>query len=243
MPEWLIPVHPESILVYDNRERAGRVEGRLISPFNGLHPLQAWQNANQVLSRHNEGRLAFDPTDGVYLSMFAVKTLQPFKCVIALSMDYPTGIQCAEWGGDILALIAMQELQPQSLPSMGLIGPTYMDLKIMCTPKTGYVFALDGMRVPKGLIAHIVAQGHLGDRNMSLDQNVCYPEAIQTWRLDQQRENPSLEIRVVFSVFPRLAGPRERLLHERPLDHAGPRRPGVHAGHAEDPAGGACHTS
>ena len=200
-PDWLIPIHQDSIISYDRREATGKILGRLISTFNGMHVMQAWQNANQGLSRHNESRLAFDPPDGIYLSFWAMKTVQAYKCVIALSMDYPNGVACGQWNSQIAEVLAMSELQPIALPSMGLTGPTYFDMKILFVPRSGYVFKLDGMKVPEGLIAHIVTQGHMGDKNMSLDQNIWYPEAIDKFRRDQEKDDPKYEIRVVISVF------------------------------------------
>ena len=176
-------------------------------------PFSAGETLRQVAGG-NEERLRYQPSDGYYLTLFAVKTLQQRKVVLALAFDYPFGVRCADWESGVEVLLAHPAFRPMDLPRMGLAGPTYLNLKIQkvkwqssSEPGAARAAVMDQH------IAHIVLQGHNGDHNMSVEQNLWYPEGVTTQCDD---------FRFVLAVF---QGLRVILLdHDGRLYAAGPAR-------------------
>ena len=125
-----------------------------------------------------------------------MKTLQQRKVVLALAFDYPFGIRCADWDSGVETLLAHPAFRPMDLPRTGLVGPTYLHLKIQkITWQSSHEQGEGRPAIVEQHIAHIVLQGHNGDHNMSLEQNLWYPEGVASLCDD------NFDLRFVLAVF------------------------------------------
>ena len=161
-----------SVLLVGTREAFLEAAGRTVSPFQLLHPAVSAMNA---LERTQAGdRLAFEPQDGVYFNLFAIKTLFQHKITIAIAMDYPNGVPHAFYDYDAFQALEQAEFGGFKVPEMGMVGPTYVDLRLwLVTKERG------STGPPKTqLMAEWILQGHKGDKSMSADKNLWYPDVV-----------------------------------------------------------------
>ena len=166
-----------SILLQDRRD------GRVVSPFQGLSPLEIAENSNSSLNILTERQALMKPNSGYYLTFFSVVTLQVFKLTLVVSVDSSQGIPCAAWDGPTARALSHPAFQPFEWPEMMQTTPTVVDVKI---------------KINSNVLQHLVLTAYRSDNDLSVTRNWFNDDLIPS--VNAQTDNISVTV-AVFQGF------------------------------------------
>ena len=113
-----------SCLVVDTRDN------RLVSPFQGLFPIEIHDNALNSINILTERSLLIQRVSGYELTLFSIVTINHYKLVVALSMDSTLSVPVAAWDSPTGQALSHPAFQPFTWPEMAGDTPTLVDLKL-----------------------------------------------------------------------------------------------------------------
>ena len=166
-----------SILLQDRRD------GRVVSPFQGLSPLEIAENSNSSLNILTERQALMKPNSGYYLTMFSVMTLQVFKVTLVVSVDSSQGIPCAAWDGPTARALSHPAFQPFEWPEMMQTTPTLVDVKV---------------KIGGNVLQHLVLTAYRSDNDLTVTRNWFNDDLVPT--INERTDQISVTV-AVFQGF------------------------------------------
>ena len=145
----------------DSREAGTASAGRLVDPFQGVAVHVMEQNAASGQPRNGDGRLSFQPQDGIYITAHCMKCITDYQLVISLSLEYPEAIAAGTWSTALEEGLQHEAFQPLALPAIRVGGPAMLDFKV---------------KYNGHLLMHVAGTGYSGDRALSLEVYRVYED-------------------------------------------------------------------
>ena len=147
-----------SVLLQDTRD------GRIVSPFQGLFPLEIAENSNSSLNVLTERAMLMTPMNGFYFNLFTIQTLSIFKMFLVLSIDSSQSVPTAAWDRPTASAFDHPAFKPFCWPEMSNQHPSVTDVKI---------------RVGAELMVHLQFTAYRSDNDMSVTLTWINPGVVQ----------------------------------------------------------------
>jgi hypothetical protein len=185
-------VRRHSIFLVDTQDEpvASNVPGRMLSPFQGLHPVQSWQLREAKKNRAAAESWSPPQDNGLYVNLFLNKTLRDIKVQLALSIDYPHICGSAQYESYFMDQMNSPELGGLWFPEMGGSDSTvYLAVKL-------HLVRLSAGQLEDWPLCDLTLQAHRGLEEMSVDQHLWQLEQVMWMHQHPQEWQLRVQIRI-----------------------------------------------